>query len=108
MKTILLIDDNPVILQLITEILESDGYGLCVCNGSGSDCQGVADCINLIISDVNMNCKPRNCLKSNVPVIYISGDCSLIECLKHEGKLALAKPFRVHELKELLNVVLSD
>ena len=120
-KEILVVDDSPVVLAMLTDMLEALGYGV-TCVKSGFDgCQQVeTNRYDMIITDLIMpgmdgveftqrvkqmpNCK-------FVPIVMVSSedDETKISKAKSMGiSTFLRKPVKENQLKTILQVVLGS
>jgi len=115
--TILVVDDEPAVLNLVKLILEAAGYAvMAACDGR----QALALCenrnytIDLLLTDINMPdigglklaCQVSE-IVPDLPVIFMTGrrpDSPSIELLRSEGPFSdcevISKPFTSHELLE--------
>lgn len=108
MSTILVVDDEPLVLGMVAMMLEEDGHSVLTA-GSGADAINLwrthRGGIDLLVSDVRMpvmdGCALANALQQenpNLPVLLISGYCEG-EPMGCNGRLPLlAKPFSMPTL----------
>lgn len=110
---ILLVDDEPALIQMIADFLQSDGHNIQLAH----DGQAALDIIkswtpNLIISDVQMPvCNGFQMYKrlqeqnSDIPIIFISGyighDDNQLQNQKNILGF-LSKPFKIQDLLNLI------
>lgn len=102
--TILVVDDDPVVCNLVAMSLEQEGFRVLTAN-SGTEAltrwQSRRDQIDLLITDMRM---PRidglllaRCLAMDdpgIPVLFISGEGDTSELAEFKNSRFLAKPFR--------------
>ena len=110
-KTVLLVDDDEVLLEIAREMLESSGYRVVVA-GSGEEAvelfRGGHFCVHIVLMDLSMpGMDGSRCMKElqlidpSVKVILMSG---LSDAYQMERALAagahafLAKPYRMSEM----------
>jgi CheY-like chemotaxis protein len=108
METILVVDDEPMILELITTILRTAGFAVLTAS-SGASALSVAqphrDEIRLLITDVAMPGMDGPTLARlltadtpELPVLYMSGTYDGSQFERGERSGFLAKPFSANEL----------
>ncbi|QJD94687.1 response regulator [Mucilaginibacter robiniae] len=116
---ILVIDDNKFILDLVSYILDNNGYQVEVFNKA----EGVLDHIEtshprLVILDVGLPdadgrdlCRQikQSAKSNNIPVVMCSGRSDVRECLNQQGApdAILAKPFDINQLMQVVMEKLS-
>ncbi len=115
---LLVVDDDPVILDLIRGELEPQGYNM-FCVGGGREALNVAACeeINLAILDYSL---PDICgadlfhqlraAGGNFPVIFLTGHPNLetaVALMKHGVRDYLTKPFDLEKLSSYIRDVLG-
>jgi len=114
MRTILLVDDEPVILTLITLALEPEGFSVLTAR-SGAEALAIFRShrgeIGLLVTDMMMPEMDGPSLAAKVlaedpgmPVLFMSGYCEAVECAGSGHFEFLAKPF---PLDALVNEVRS-
>ncbi|MFW6241036.1 MAG: response regulator [Thermodesulfobacteriota bacterium] len=121
MKTILVVDDEKMILRLATEALESLGEDFSVVtalNGKQAVQRLGAESVDLVLTDLKMPVMDGYELLSymsknfrGVPTIVMTGFGSpeIAKRLKQKGVLHyIEKPFEMDELKEKVSAVLTD
>jgi two-component system response regulator VicR len=119
LRKILIVEDDPDILDILTYILEADGY-LVVRSEDGKACEHLADILpDLILMDVRLKQPGENgdmiCrrLKSvaetrRFPVILLSAEFGLPELSKACGADGfISKPFDLDLLKEKVGEMLG-
>lgn len=114
-KTILIVDDNPNMSMLLTEMLEIFDYNsVCCSDGSEALEKLDADKFSLVITDMRMpNMTGLELLEKvkekypKLPVVLISG-YSVISTSETDVKPDgfLAKPFMMADIEKLLNSLL--
>jgi CheY-like chemotaxis protein len=116
MDTILVVDDEPSIRQLVAEVLDDEGYGTVMASDGQEalDALGLHE-IQLVISDVMMprmggvellrGIRARGDLRS-LPVILISA-ASYPSLAGLESVTFLQKPFDLQALVEAVEAALS-
>ncbi len=107
MSTILIVDDEPLVLGMVAMMLEEDGHSV-ITAGSGADAIELWRShrgIDLLVSDVRMpmmdGCTLANTLQEenpNLPVLLISGYCEGEPTGCHGRFPLLAKPFSMPSL----------
>ena len=117
-KTVLIVDDEPAISQLLTVLLNSQGYSTRVASTGRQALEDVSSNIDLILLDMVLpdfeGTKICQQLKSNshsrdIPIIAISGKqnkTDRIESLYLGVEDYLTKPFEPEELFARMDVVL--
>lgn len=120
-KKILVVDDSPVVLEMIDDMLSALNYEVTTANNGLVACEIVKDSkFNMIITDLNMpkmdgveftkqakqmpNCK-------FVPIVMLSSeeDDNMIAEAKRIGiSTFLRKPVKENQLKTILQVVLGS
>ena len=116
-ETILLVEDEDSVRQLVKEILSSFGYRVLMADSGGeaiSICQGYEGNIDLLISDVlmaHMNgptlASHLRQMRKDLRVLFISGYAERAEGLLAENSAFLQKPFTIQELGGKIKEVLS-
>lgn len=120
-ETILLVEDDPLVRNLVREILTRQGYKIIIAV-DGNEAQGVcrkyAEEIDLLLTDIIM---PVQCgeqvyrnlieIRPALKVLFMSGyahhDC-VNQDLVNEGQAFIKKPFTVQALAEKVRQVLDD
>jgi EAL domain-containing protein (putative c-di-GMP-specific phosphodiesterase class I)/FixJ family two-component response regulator len=117
-KTILIVDDEPAITQLLTVLLTSHGYMIKTASSGKQALETVSSSIDLILLDMVLpdyeGLKVCQELKSNfqtrdIPIIIITGHqnkSDRIESLYSGAEDYLAKPFEPDELFARMDVAL--
>jgi len=112
-RHILLVEDDPELLMVLTQVLESDGYHV---SGAARRQEALAVLrkggVDLIVTDSvlrggNGNDIVNRATSGGVPVILMSGEPERIESLRVGSHPFLQKPFRAAELLRLIETVLK-
>jgi CheY-like chemotaxis protein len=124
-KTILLVDDEPVVLEVATRILEHAGFSVMTA-GDGRQaldlCEGSVEPIDMLLTDIKM---PRMngvelaaCIadhRPGVPIMFMSGDACgsdvknlLISRPRMDGYAIVNKPFTPHQLVSAVEKLLRE
>ena len=116
-KKILVIDDEPVVGNIIKRFMQNDEYSVLVCRSSDEAIEAIQHNVpELIISDFNLPCYSNGidlCLKiqqstrQNVPVIIISGETRNELNAKKNGFAFMGKPLEKKKLLPLVDECLS-
>lgn len=116
-KTILIIDDEPTIGQIIKRLIKKDNYSIQVCTSSSEALIATKQAMpSLIISDFNLPCCSNGadlCLgiqqstRETVPVIIISGQTDNESRARQLGFEFMGKPLRREKLLPLVEAYLS-
>jgi len=116
-KKILVIDDEPVVGNIIKRFMQNDDYSVLVCNSSSEAITATQNSVpELIISDFNLPCCSNGvdlCLKiqestsQNVPVIIISGEIKNELNAKKRGFAFMGKPLEKEKFLPLVEECLS-
>jgi CheY-like chemotaxis protein len=119
-KTILLVEDNSDLRQLLTKIIERLGYAVVVATtGEEATQRAFAMQPDLILMDIGLpkmngaeaTAKVKgNAATKHIPIIILSalGSCPDIKCALEAGAAEiLQKPVRIAELQEVLSKYLS-
>ena len=116
-KKILVIDDEPVVGNIIKRFMQNDDYSVLVCNSSSEAITATQNSVpELIISDFNLPCCSNGvdlCLKiqkstsQNVPVIIISGEIKNELNVKKRGFAFMGKPLEKGKFLPLVEECLS-
>ena len=116
-KTVLVVDDEPAVVQLLTLLLTSRGYITKIAGTGQQALEYVSSDIDLILLDMAMHdsegMKICRQLKSdsqsqNIPIIMLSGDhnkSDRIESLYLGAEDCLTKPFEPEELFARMDVI---
>ena len=118
MPTILVVDDEPGIRMLISQILEQNGFTVLTAQ-DGADAVSVSHShpgeIGLVITDVpvSRSCSPTfvramSAEDAAIPVLFMSSyyDPSMLDQL--DASLFLAKPFTIERLLDAVRAMLPD
>ena len=116
MKTILIVDDDAAVREVLTDILSDEGYRI-VCAGDGLKALNVVDQadVDLVISDINMPelngaeliTVLRQCPKTtNIPVLALTALSDLRRSTDRSFTAILHKPFKLEELVETVDTLL--
>ena len=110
-KPILVIDDEPSILKLITRILSKNGYNVdTASNGEEGIKKIEGNDYSLILTDIKMSgisgnqvfdCL-RNKTKKTTPIIGMSGTPWFLDQSNFDA--VLSKPYHMKELLDLINL----
>ena len=116
-KTILVIDDEPVIGSIIKRFMGNNGYSVHFCASSAEAISATKNTVpELIISDFNLPCCSNGidlCLKiqqstsQHVPVIIISGETRNELNAKQRGFAFMGKPLQKEKFLPLIEEYLS-
>jgi len=116
-KKILVIDDEPMIGNIIKRFMQNHGYSVLVCNSSSEAISATQNSVpELIISDYNLPCCSNGvdlCLEiqqttnQHVPVIIISGEIENELNAKKSGFAFMGKPLLKQKLLPLVEACLS-
>ena len=111
-KTVLIVDDEPEILELLSRVLEDEGYKVLVAgNIQTAMRQFQEERPDIVITDIRMPGGNGDELlhqlrahSKDIPVIFITShsDFSLEEALNEGADALLAKPFSLDELIKLV------
>ena len=122
-KTVLVVDDEPMVRDLLTEVLRLQGYNVLAVASAAEALRVAASTatIHLLITDLMMPevdglelTRRFRAMRPNIPVLMVSGSLPLLHA-RSEPDLErfdfLAKPFQLNELlqkvRELLEVPIS-
>ncbi len=110
--TVLLVDDNDMVRDLITRVLDSEGYELIVARGGEEAlalARGNQRPIDLVISDVDMPDMDGNELAARLrrerpamPVIFMSGYTDVADPSIASPVQFMRKPFSTGQLREMV------
>jgi CheY-like chemotaxis protein len=111
-RTILVVDDDPRIREILTEVLSAEGYGVCQAGDGVMALQVLATTApDLVLSDMRM---PRldgiglagrlTRREPPIPIILMSGSGS---ATASDAVPFIAKPFGVAELLTTISTVLA-
>lgn len=116
-KTILVIDDEPVVGSIIKRFIGNNGYSVHFCASSEEAISVSKNTVpELIISDFNLPCcsngidlclKIQQSTKQNVPVIIISGETKNELNAKKRGFAFMGKPLEKEKFLPLVDECLS-
>lgn len=117
---VLVVDDEPAIVELLTDILTMDGHGVDIAKNGKMAMQKLSrTSYDHVITDINMPQMDGRELYRRISeidpslaanVIFITGDSvsrDTREYLDSTGNYYLVKPFDLHDLREMLNKVLN-
>jgi len=114
---ILVVDDEPAVLKLITALLKTRGYKtLGAANGEEAFAlfKQHKDDLRLVITDVVMPemggvelAVQIRSLRPNLPVLFVSGFCEKIPASLKQCE-ALDKPFKFQELLKKIDNILTS
>ena len=122
MKTILVVDDEPKIVQVARDYLEHAGFAVLAAFDGQAGLAGARSKPDLIILDVHLPdlngfelCSQVRtmALHAETPIFFVTGDASLENRAKSSlrgGNEFIAKPFTIQEiaLKALKSVITSQ
>lgn len=116
--TVLLVDDEVLITEMLTDVLIDNGFGVVVANDAAEALAAIAatPSIAMLVTDVNMGTgddgwtvarRAREALPA-LAVIYTTGGASH-EFIEHAvpGSVLLAKPFAVGQLVSAVSLLLT-
>jgi DNA-binding NtrC family response regulator len=115
-KTILVVDDEPAILGLVTTILTFSGYRVLVANGprEAIDIFRRASAVDLLLSDMEMPHMDGGSLAAHLVqlrpplrVLLMTGSDRAKAQVTDERFQILCKPFSMSVLRELVSATLS-
>ena len=116
-KKILVIDDEPVVGNIIKRFIQNDKYSVLVCRSSGEALKATQNNVpELIISDFNLPCCSNGvdlCLKiqqsasQKVPVIIISGEVENELNARKRGFAFMGKPLKKEKFLPLVEECLT-
>lgn len=115
-RTILIVDDEPSIVDLLAQVLRESGYEVLEA-GSAADaislCTQFASSIHLVLSDFTMPrlngiqlAKRLRTIRPNLRFIFMSASPNAFEELAVEGFMCLPKPFALPDLLERIREML--
>jgi CheY-like chemotaxis protein len=118
MPTVLVVDDEPGICMLISQILEQNGFSVLVAH-NGADAilisQSHQSEIELVITDVRMPkvdgptfVRDLFADAPTIPVLFISDHCDPSDMDEFATSEFLAKPFSVEKLLEVVRTMLPE
>jgi two-component system, cell cycle sensor histidine kinase and response regulator CckA len=118
MPTVLVVDDEPGICMLISQILEQNGFSVLVAH-NGADAilisQSHQSEIGLVITDVRMPkvdgptfVRGLFADAPEIPVLFMSDHCDPSDLDQFETSEFLAKPFSVAKLMEVVRTMLPE
>ncbi len=120
--TILIVDDEKSVRDLVGKLLEREGYGVLVAEHSDEaflKLDGYHQAVHLLLTDLKMDpyldgCELAKCirlLRPEISVLYISGFSvnSMVQQEVAAGRASfLAKPFSISELLEKVRGILKE
>ncbi|MHB0866165.1 MAG: hybrid sensor histidine kinase/response regulator [Thermoleophilia bacterium] len=119
-RQVLVVDDEPAIVELLTHILSMDGHGVDIARNGVMGLQQLGRIqYDNVITDIKMpeldGRELHRRIKEIDPalaanVIFMTGDTvsrDTHEFLRETGNSYLVKPFNLHELRERLNKVMN-
>ena len=114
-RTVLVVDDDPMLRDLLTQTLTAIGHeSVSAVDGFDALEQLKKRTFDVVISDIKMpNMDGLQLLKeireahSSMPVLFISGFATseMIQTAQPDG--FLTKPFRIHQVEEMIEKVTS-
>jgi DNA-binding NtrC family response regulator len=115
---ILIVDDEPIVLDSCKRILEADGYAVVLAASADKALEAMStEAVSLILMDIKMPGRDGMSLmrevKENwpdIPVIVMSGYATketVAEVSKTDAATFIAKPFTPDELQEAVRRVLE-
>ena len=118
-KTVLVVDDEPMVRDLLTEVLRLQGYNVLAVASAAEALRVAASTatIHLLITDLMMPevdglelTRRFRALHPNIPVLMVSGSLPLLHA-RSEPDLErfdfLAKPFQLNELLQKVRALLE-
>ncbi len=113
MKTILIVDDHPRLLQTLSRLLEAQGYS-CLCSTTVEDAERIfrVSEVDLAIVDnvIENRTGPQFAAEikrqKNVPVILLTGDFGIVD-KPHSVDILLRKPTDPFELLGSVSALIS-
>jgi DNA-binding NtrC family response regulator len=118
-KTVLVVDDDPMVRDLETEVLRVQGYNVLAAEGAAEALRlaGVTATIHLLITDLVMPevdglelTRRFRAVHPKTPVLMVSGSLPLLRarCEMDMDRFAfLAKPFQFNELLQKVRTLLD-
>jgi CheY-like chemotaxis protein len=114
-KKILIVDDESSVRLMMIKILKSEKYQIDVAENG---CQAIdriwEKTYDLIVTDYSMpemdGLMLMRAIKArypDMPVLFVTGTESICDLLKEEGVTFLLKPFRILELKDKIEHMLT-
>jgi DNA-binding NtrC family response regulator len=119
-ETILLVDDDEITLDIVTDMLSRFGYHIIRANGGEKALDVLKQSgsfIHLVILDMNMpGMSGRDCLEeikkisSRMKIIISTGDPGTAQVESDNGNVSgfIAKPFRLEEILTQIRKVLGE
>lgn len=118
--TILILEDDPALQELLSEVLQDEGYTVIAAATLPHLLSEIPASVDLLISDILVELQPvgldainavRKAFNRRVPAILCTGAANHVE-LYHEqieamGALVLHKPFSIDALLSTVNTALS-
>jgi CheY-like chemotaxis protein len=115
-ERILVVDDDPLVLQIMLETLEYAGFEVLAASGGAEACRLVEspDHVALIVTDLNMSdvngiavAQWSRTYHPDIHVLFVSGRPDLLTPLAVPYRY-LAKPFTVRQLTETVSELLDQ
>lgn len=125
-KSVVIIDDEPAVLESMEMLMESVGFNVLACEFSGPDCQQYSDLLqrcdveppDVLVCDyrlpgnitgIDIVEQLKNVLTVNVPAILITGDISqdVLQEIQRHNFPVLHKPISGAELKAAIDEALA-
>lgn len=112
-KTVLIVDDEPMICMLLRDFLEMEGYTVYEAGDGNMGLRVFKELKpDIVIIDVKMpgidGVKLKKLIKeadSNVEIITMSGHIEAIDRYTGDGDIFLKKPFNLKELADVLRAL---
>ena len=110
--TILVVDDEEDIVEIITESLQDSGFKTCSANSVAEAEKVLAENnVDMVLTDVKMPGESGFSLleKTKLPVILITGhlDISEVDAKERGAVTLLSKPFKVDEIVEIIESIIA-
>jgi two-component system, cell cycle sensor histidine kinase and response regulator CckA len=118
MPTILVVDDEPGICMLISQVLEQNGFSVLTAH-NGVDAIAISQSrrgdLELVITDVRMPkgdgptfARALSAAAPGIPVLFMSSQYDPAQLDQFETSEYLAKPFSIDGLLEAVRTLLPD
>jgi two-component system alkaline phosphatase synthesis response regulator PhoP len=118
MKTILIIDDEPAILEVLSAVLEDEGYSpLTAANGQEGLARLADRLPDLVLCDVMMpimdgrevcRAMQNNARYRSVPIVLMSAANSALSNEECPQAFLLSKPFELDEILDLVQRLVNQ
>lgn len=111
-RTILIVDDDPGILEILRIMLEQEGYRVMVDDGNTVHYQINQKLPDLILLDILMDKidgrdiskeLKKNSLTKSIPIVIVSANANIEERMKEaDADDFIKKPFNRYDLKKMI------